>query len=104
MATVCAVTVVGIALEEADAVETLTAALEAAEPFRDEMGVDIIIAQEKLERLQRYQKLARSLLSPLVVRQKSQVHEREARDIVVVRVVGSEFLMELPARFPKVII
>ena len=58
------------ALEEADTVEALTAALEAAEPFRDEIGVDIIIAQDKLERLRRYRKLARSLISPLLVRQK----------------------------------
>ena len=74
MAAVRAVTIVEKALEEADTVEALTAALEAAEPFRDEIGVDIINAKEKLERLRRYQKLARSLISPLLMRQKSHDH------------------------------
>ena len=69
-----AVSAVTVALEEANTVEALTAALETAEPFRDEIGVDIIIAQDKLERLRRYRKLARSLISPLLVRQKSHDH------------------------------
>ena len=30
--------------------EALTAALEAAEPIRDVVGVDIVLAQEKLRR------------------------------------------------------
>ena len=66
------------AMEEATTVEELTAALEAAAPFAEEVGVDIVIARERLERLRRYEKLARALVAGPVSPQRQTSHNQRS--------------------------
>ena len=69
------------ALRDAQTLEEVTAVLERAAPFSEdpEVGVEIIVAKEKLERLQRHTRLVRALLgSPLPPERQSSHDQRAA--------------------------